>query len=989
MEWELCKENYQPLRAGRKAATEEGGSVQTARNDAVEAKRRAFWKEIAEYDGEDPLEVWLRFVKWVQQTFTAGGHQSELVPLLERCTRELQGREEYREDVRYLRVWLQYADCLPEPRDVFNFLRVNNIGQGFSMYYESHATYLELRGNFKRAEDVYTDGINRRAQPEARLRSKLKAFQHRMEERRKQRLEEEELGPSFEQSVAEARNPLGSLAARSRRGHVTDRRPAAGTAVGLATRSLLAPASTRGRTQPLGTNRAPQPGGLAVFEDGSDGPAQGPAPTAPSHWTQLPTQAQTRKENQPRATTWRGVRAPQRRSLVAPEPSGPLLEVLVDEELVTTSKPPSGAASAGGVPARTLRQRLDSAAAPPGSLAEALLHNPLMLHADGAERESNNHDGSADALAGPEQPKPAAADPKAPVFAWDQNLLVGDDGSEQCVEQARAARRHVPSAVPSAAPPVRKPTRRALGVLGGGAATKRPVAGAAGGLQVFEDKPAAPPPPAAIAWPLATHPVGESFAVFEEDPASPPTAPATSGHVSGTAPALADRPGLTVIGEVGSPALGGGGGPGLNIREDIELLDPKSTGNDVGLGLSIREDTELIDPRSAGNDGGLGLSIREDTDLIGSKSTGNDGGLGLSIREDTELLDPKSAGNGGGSLGLRIREDTELFGSKSTGSDSGLGLSIREDTELLDPKSAGNDGGLGLSIREDTELINPRSAGNDGGLGLSIREDTDLIGSKSTGNDGGLGLSIREDTELLDPKSAGNGASLGLSIREDTELFGSKSTGNDSGLGLSIREDTDLIGSKSTGNDGGLGLSIREDTGLLSNREAVQSTGQGKASGGPMPGRRGLQVKYEAAERPPGALPLEIRDDTECVKAAAAEPRQGPGTGVGKEGRGQRGRKAFGLIAEYPEASRIPEGGDGDDTQMLAFKAAEVNALMDEADNQAEAADPSGAGLGVRALPVEPTVTMATKEALAAINDMFISDLPHEASRRRPRGLRR
>lgn len=30
----------------------------------------------------------------------------------------------------------------------------------------------------------------------------------------------------------------------------------------------------------------------------------------------------------------------------------------------------------------------------------------------------------------------------------------------------------------------------------------------------------------------------------------------------------------------------------------------------------------------------------------------------------------------------------------------------------------------------------------------------------------------------------------------------------------------------------------------------------------------------------------------------------------------------------------------------------------------------------------EPTVTMATKEALAAINDMFMSDLPHEARRR-------
>lgn len=175
-----------------------------------------------------------RFVKWVQQTFTAGGHQSELVPLLERCTRELQGREEYREDVRYLRVWLQYvrprppaptfpsyparapsgdgarrlptrsiplpaggllagaARCVQLPEGARSPLsppqwgrtggsaaasaaaaaaealpwcsppeQVNNIGQGFSMYYESHATYLELRGNFKRAEDVYTDGINR------------------------------------------------------------------------------------------------------------------------------------------------------------------------------------------------------------------------------------------------------------------------------------------------------------------------------------------------------------------------------------------------------------------------------------------------------------------------------------------------------------------------------------------------------------------------------------------------------------------------------------------------------------------------------------------------------------------------------------------------------------------------------------------------------------------------------------------------------------
>ena len=50
-----------------------------------------------------------RFIKWTHDTFKAGGNKSELLPLLERCTRELQGVERYKDDARYLRVWIQYA----------------------------------------------------------------------------------------------------------------------------------------------------------------------------------------------------------------------------------------------------------------------------------------------------------------------------------------------------------------------------------------------------------------------------------------------------------------------------------------------------------------------------------------------------------------------------------------------------------------------------------------------------------------------------------------------------------------------------------------------------------------------------------------------------------------------------------------------------------------------------------------------------------------
>jgi hypothetical protein len=54
-----------------------------------------------------------RFIKWTQETFQAGGHKAELLPLLERCTRELQSLPKYKSDIRYLRVWVQYVCGFP------------------------------------------------------------------------------------------------------------------------------------------------------------------------------------------------------------------------------------------------------------------------------------------------------------------------------------------------------------------------------------------------------------------------------------------------------------------------------------------------------------------------------------------------------------------------------------------------------------------------------------------------------------------------------------------------------------------------------------------------------------------------------------------------------------------------------------------------------------------------------------------------------------
>ena len=91
---------------------------------------------------------------------------------------------------------LLQADLLPEPRDVFTFLKVchsslscrkttyvrwppsacmhdgnasqwwggvqeHDIGQEFAMYYIAYAAFSELRGNFTKAESIYQHGLQR------------------------------------------------------------------------------------------------------------------------------------------------------------------------------------------------------------------------------------------------------------------------------------------------------------------------------------------------------------------------------------------------------------------------------------------------------------------------------------------------------------------------------------------------------------------------------------------------------------------------------------------------------------------------------------------------------------------------------------------------------------------------------------------------------------------------------------------------------------
>ncbi|KAL4564083.1 hypothetical protein LXL04_028134 [Taraxacum kok-saghyz] len=153
---------------------------------------RKLIKAIDEYEGEDPLQPWFACIKWVQDAFPPGGDCSGLVVILEQCVRTFWHEEQYKNDIRYLKVWLEYAGYCDDAEVVYGFLNTNKIGEMHAIFYISYATHLESKNKIKTANNIYECGIARNAQPIEKLKSAYRKFFTRSMSRPKA-IEEESL----------------------------------------------------------------------------------------------------------------------------------------------------------------------------------------------------------------------------------------------------------------------------------------------------------------------------------------------------------------------------------------------------------------------------------------------------------------------------------------------------------------------------------------------------------------------------------------------------------------------------------------------------------------------------------------------------------------------------------------------------------------------------------------------------------------------------
>ena len=298
---ETQKENIQSLPQGRSAkalastfapvslfsATSTPGATRNL-NDAI---RQEYELElIAIADSDDPLDIYDRYVKWTLNAYPSAQAtpESQLRPLLERATKSFQTVAHYKNDPRYLKLWLNYIRFFSDaPKETFAYLARHSIGEGLALFYEEFAAWLEGAGRWTQAEEVFKLGVEREARPAERLLRKFGEFQQRAGQRSRDANEPSSPAlPTVRPALAAKIDPFA----------LSTPRPSDPQAQRL-------PSTVSGSSTSRGGRQK-----LAIFSDG-DVPASNTTPAigdTSKGWDNIGSIQERKKENNVQAKPWAG-----------------------------------------------------------------------------------------------------------------------------------------------------------------------------------------------------------------------------------------------------------------------------------------------------------------------------------------------------------------------------------------------------------------------------------------------------------------------------------------------------------------------------------------------------------------------------------------------------------------------------------------------------------------------------------------------------------
>ncbi|XP_038685950.1 probable inactive serine/threonine-protein kinase bub1 isoform X2 [Tripterygium wilfordii] len=135
--------------------------------------------------------------------------KEKLPRFLQKCTKMFESDRRYRNDMRYLRVWLQLMDYVDDPRALLRSMEANGVGIKRSLFYQAYALYYEKTKKFEEAEKMYHLGVQNLAEPVNELQKSYEQFLQRAERHKKKMLQCQE-GRITKRPLSEKDIPLHS-----------------------------------------------------------------------------------------------------------------------------------------------------------------------------------------------------------------------------------------------------------------------------------------------------------------------------------------------------------------------------------------------------------------------------------------------------------------------------------------------------------------------------------------------------------------------------------------------------------------------------------------------------------------------------------------------------------------------------------------------------------------------------------------------------------
>ncbi|KAL5568792.1 hypothetical protein UlMin_025367 [Ulmus minor] len=117
--------------------------------------------DIKNYNGRDPLLPWIRGIRKMKDSLPSNFLKEKLPRFLQKCTQTFQSDRRYRNDLRYIRVWLQLMDFVEDPKKVLTTMDSKKFEEADKIFHLGVQNQAEPRGELEKAYEKFLNRMRK------------------------------------------------------------------------------------------------------------------------------------------------------------------------------------------------------------------------------------------------------------------------------------------------------------------------------------------------------------------------------------------------------------------------------------------------------------------------------------------------------------------------------------------------------------------------------------------------------------------------------------------------------------------------------------------------------------------------------------------------------------------------------------------------------------------------------------------------------------